>query len=92
MNDQVIVVIPEGDVQERNGSFKNDQGEQVDYSTRKQAARLETGGFAYPYEVRLEKDQPAFKPGRYVMAMHKMLQVNKGVHSIAKYPVLEAAK
>ena len=87
---EIVVVIEPGEVKERAGSFTNDAGEKVDYEKRTQEARLETCGYAYPYEVRLEKGQPAFKPGRYVMNVAKMLTVNKGVHGISKYPVLEA--
>lgn len=92
MSNDIVVVIEAGDVKERAGSFTNDAGEKVDYETRKQDARLEAGGFAYPYEVRLEKDQKAFAPGRYRMNTAKMLTVNKGVHVFSKYPVLEALK
>lgn len=87
--EEAIVTINPGSVNERDGSFTNDKGEEVKYSTRKQDAKLEVNGFAYPYEVRLEKDQPAYAPGRYRMALHRMLQVNKGAHSISKFPSLE---
>lgn len=90
MNSEIVVVIEPGEVKERDYSFKNDAGEVVEGKTRKQEARLEAGGYAYPYEVRLENGQAAFKPGRYVMNVAKMLTVNKGVHVFSKYPVLEA--
>lgn len=85
----VIVHVFPGKVEERDGDFTNDKGEQVSYSTRKQAARLEVNGFAYPYKVKLEKDQPAYDPGRYRMAVERMLEINKEVHGISKYPILE---
>jgi len=43
------------------------------------------GGFAYPYDVRLEDGQPPYAKGRYRFAMEKMLQVNKGAHSLSKF-------
>lgn len=89
LNDDVIVEVFEGKPVERSGSFKNDNGEQVEYSTRKQEGKLEARGFAYPYEIRLEKDQAPFAPGRYRMNVAKMLTVNKGAHNIGKYAVLE---
>lgn len=85
----VIVHVFPGKVDERKGEFTNDKGEKVAYETRAQAARLEVNGFAYPYQVRLEKDQSAYAPGRYRMAVEHMLQVNKERHGISKYPVLE---
>lgn len=91
MNSEIVVVVEPGEVKERAYSFVNDAGEKVEGTTLKQDARLESGGYAYPYEVRLEKGQPPFKPGRYVMNVAKMLTVNKGAHQFSKYPVLEPA-
>lgn len=89
MNGEVIVEVLDGEVIERAGSFEDDSGKSVAYETRKQEARLEVNGYAYPYKVRLEKGQPAFKPGRYRMALHKMLKINNEAHGINKFPVLE---
>lgn len=89
-NEEVIVEILPGEVKDSQGEFTNDEGEKIAYHTRKQPSRLETGGFAYPYDVRLEKDQKAYPPGRYRMRVSAMLTVNKGMHYIQKYPVLEA--
>lgn len=91
-NGVIVVEVLDGNVQERKGEFTNDKGEAVKFETRKQGAKLEVGGFVYPYEVRLENGQPAFRPGRYRMAVEKMLSVNKGNHSIARFPVLEPLK
>jgi hypothetical protein len=77
---------------ERDGSFKNDKGENIEYSTRKQPARLEIGGFAYPYDVRLEDGQKPFPAGDYVLDLDAMLAVNKGVATISKFAVLRPAK
>ena len=76
MNNEIVVVIEPGETKERAYSFKNDAGELVEGSTRSQEARLESNGYAYPYAVRLEKGQPPFKPGRYVMNVAMMLTVN----------------
>lgn len=89
-NTEVIVVVLEDTIDIRGGTFKNDKGDDVTYETRKQSARLETNGFAYPYEVRLEKDQPGYAPGKYRMDLGAMLTVNKGAHGIAKFPKLHA--
>lgn len=88
MSDVIVHVLP-GSVDERDGEFKNDQGETVKYSTRKQEARLEANGFAYPYSVRLEKDQRAWPVGAYRLAVEKMIQVNKGAHGFSKFAALE---
>lgn len=89
LNDEIIVEIFPGSVDERSGEFKNDDGELVSYTTRKQGAKLETMGFVYPYDVRLDKGQAPFAPGRYRMVTGKMLTVNKGVHGFSKFAVLE---
>lgn len=89
MNADVIVEVLPGSVKERKGEFTNDAGDKVAYETRSQDGKLECNGFAYPYTVRLEKDQPEFKPGRYRLSLEKMLTVNKGAHFLAKFPVLE---
>jgi len=92
LNDDVIVEVFPGSVDERSGTFKDDSGEQREYTTRKQAGKLETMGFAYPYEIRLDKGQAPFAPGRYRMVVGKMLTVNKGAHNVSKFPVLEPIK
>lgn len=89
LNDEVIVEVFPGSVDERSGTFKNDDGDEVSYTTRKQSAKLETMGFVYPYDVRLDKGQSPFPAGRYRMNVAKMLTVNKGAHLFSKYPVLE---
>lgn len=89
LNDEVIVEVFPGSVDERSGTFKNDAGDSVEYTTRKQLAKLESMGFVYPYDVRLEKGQAPFQPGRYRLNLAKMLTVNKGAHNVSKFPVLE---
>jgi hypothetical protein len=73
---------------EKEGSFTNDKGEDVKYATRKQSARLEVQGFAYPFDVRLEKDQRPYPVGDYALDLAAMLQCNKGSISLNKFPVL----
>lgn len=87
MNEAIVEVL-DGQVKERGGNFKGRDGEDIAYNTRKQEARLEVGGFAYPYDVRLEDGQEGYKPGRYRLALEKMLTVNKGVHALGKFTVL----
>jgi len=82
------VTIDNADVAEKEGSFTNDAGEKVAYATRKQTARLEIGGFAYPYEIRLEKDQKRYEAGVYELDLAAMIEVNKKSLNLAKYPVL----
>ncbi|WP_414616373.1 single-stranded DNA-binding protein [Stenotrophomonas geniculata] len=84
----IKVTVLSSSVDERVGSFKNDQGETVEYTTRKQKAKLETAGFAYPFDVRLDKDQQAFPEGDYELDVATMAQVNKGVLSLSKYTAL----
>ena len=89
MTDNTIkVTVLDATVAERGGSFKNDAGENVEFTTRKQRAKLETGGFAYPFDVRLDKGQPAYAVGEYELDVAAMAQVNKGVLSLSKFTVL----
>lgn len=89
-NTEVIVEVFAGDVLSHGGTFKNDKGEDIVYETHKQSARLESNGFAYPYDVRLEKGQKPYAPGRYRMDLGAMLTVNKSAHAISKFPRLHA--
>lgn len=84
----IKVTVLKNEIDERGGSFKNDAGENVEYTTRKQKAKLETGGFAYPFDVRLDKGQPGYPEGEYELDIESMLQVNKGVASLSKFTVL----
>lgn len=88
LNEEIVVEVFPGSVDERSGSFKNDAGEEVQYTTRKQPGKIECMGFVYPYDVRLDKGQAPFSPGRYRMVVGKMLTVNKGAHAFNKFPVL----
>lgn len=87
MNDAIVEVL-DSEVKERGGNFKGRDGEDIAYNTRKQEARLEVGGFAYPYDVRLEDGQKGYAPGRYRLALEKMITVNKGAHALGKFTVL----
>jgi len=84
----VKVTVLKNEIGERGGSFKNDAGDNVEYTTRKQKARLEAGGFAYPFDVRLDKGQHGYPEGEYELDIESMLQVNKGVASLSKFTVL----
>lgn len=84
----IKVTVLKNDVEERKGSFKNDAGELVEFTTRKQKAKLEAGGFAYPFDVRLDNGQPGYPEGDYELDVDSMLQVNKGVASLSKFTVL----
>ncbi|WP_294991056.1 single-stranded DNA-binding protein [uncultured Stenotrophomonas sp.] len=88
MQNVIKVTVLSSSVDERGGSFKNDAGENVEYTTRKQKAKLETGGFAYPYDVRLDKGQQPYAEGEYELDVTAMAQVNKGVLSLSKFTVL----
>lgn len=72
----------------KEGDFKNDKGEKVEYTTVKQKARLESNGFAYPFDVRLEEGQKDYPEGDYELDVAAMLNVNKGVASLSKFAVL----
>lgn len=80
--------ILEGEPKQRDGNFTNDRGEAIAYSKTTQAARLEVNGFAYPVDIRLEKGQPPYRAGEYVLDLGAMLEVNKGSLSLSKYAQL----
>ncbi|TAA37561.1 single-stranded DNA-binding protein [Pseudoxanthomonas winnipegensis] len=82
------VTILSSHVEEREGSFDNDRGESIAYTTRKQKAKLETGGFAYPIDIRLDKGQRAWPVGEYTMDLAEMLQVRNNAISLSKFAVL----
>lgn len=84
----IKVTVLKFEIDERGGNFKNDKGENVAYTTRKQKAKLETGGFAYPFDVRLDSGQPGYPEGDYELDVESMLQVNKGVATLSKFTVL----
>ena len=90
MSNPIVTILP-GNVVANEGQFKNDKGEDVNYSTRKQPAKLETpDGFVYPFDVRLAKDQQPHAPGKYELLLGSMLAVVKGAATIGKYPVLRS--
>ncbi|WP_223495080.1 G5P family DNA-binding protein [Stenotrophomonas indicatrix] len=84
----IKVTVLKSEIDERGGNFKNDKGESVAYTTRKQKGKLETDGFAYPFDVRLQDGQPGYPQGDYELDIESMLQVNKGVASLSKFTVL----
>lgn len=89
MNQNTIkVTVLDSQVHERGGNFQNDKGENIEFTTRKQKAKLETGGFAYPYDVRLDKGQPAYAAGEYELDVSNMVQVNKGTLNLSKFTLL----
>ena len=88
MNPSNRVTITNAEVIAREGSFKNDSGDTVNYSTRKQAAKLEIGGFAYPFDVRLEEGQKPYEAGVYTLDLEAMVSVNKGAINLSKFPHL----
>ena len=91
MNQDVIVVILDETPKSKSGTFEDDSGKERAWTTRKQEARMEVNGYAFPYDVRLEEGTEPFKLGRYRMAVEKMVSVNKGAHVFSKYPVLVPA-
>jgi len=84
----VKVTVLDANVIERDGKFEDAGGKEVKYSTRKQKAKLDAGGFSYPYDVRLEDGQKPYPVGDYEFDVGAMLQVNKGVASLSKFTVL----
>lgn len=77
---------------DKEGSFTNDAGDSVSYSTRKQAARVECGGFVYPYELRLDKDQKPYPVGAYQFDWAQTLEFNKKNMGLGKFPRLAPVK
>ncbi|MGH8040316.1 MAG: single-stranded DNA-binding protein [Pseudomonas sp.] len=88
MNNEVKVTVLKSTIDERRGTFKDDEGKDREYTTRKQKAKLEAGGFAYPFDVRLDEGQAAYPEGDYVIDFASMVQVNKGVLNLSKYTAL----
>lgn len=81
----IKVTILSSEVDERKGSFTDDSGKERPFTTRKQKAKIESAGFAYPYAVRLEDGQAAYPVGEYELAVDEMLQVNKETATLGKY-------
>lgn len=92
MNNAIVVTVLEANPVERSGEFDGRAGEKISYTTRKQKAKIETGGFAYPFDVRIEDGQKPYPVGVYHLDVASMLSVNKGVASLGKYAVLVPAK
>ncbi|MFL3642776.1 single-stranded DNA-binding protein [Xanthomonas campestris] len=88
----IKVTVLSAEVDERGGTFKDDRGEDREYTTRKQKAKLEAGGFAYPLDLRIEKGQAPYQPGEYELDFEAMVTVNKGAINYSKFHVLRAAK
>jgi len=88
MDNTIKVTVMDSQIHERSGGFKNDAGENIEFTTRKQKAKLETGGFAYPFDVRLDKGQAAYPVGEYELDVAGMAQVNKGVITLSKFTML----
>ncbi|MCU1084972.1 G5P family DNA-binding protein [Stenotrophomonas maltophilia] len=84
----IKVTVLDSQINERGGSFTNDRNENVEFTTRKQRGKLEADGFAYPFDVRLDKGQPGYQAGEYELDVPAMLQVNKGVATLSKFTVL----
>jgi hypothetical protein len=85
----IKVTILSTEVDERGGTFKDDEGNNREYTTRKQKAKLEAGGFAYPLDVRLEKGQAAYPAGEYELDLESMVTVNKGSLNFSKFHALK---
>jgi len=84
----IKVTVLQSEVVERSGTFKDDSGSDRAYTTRVQKARMEAGGFAYPYDVRLEDGQQPYAAGDYELDVEQMAQVNKGKLALSKFTVL----
>ena len=89
INDEVIVEILDDQAKEKSGTFKDDEGNEREYTTRKQEARIEFGGYVQPYQVRVEVGVKPFPKGRYRMNLRKMMKVNNEALAFSKYAVLE---
>ena len=88
----IKVTVLSAKVIEFSGNFKGRDGEEIEYTTRKQDARMESGGFAYPYDVRLEEGEDAYPLGDYELDVERMIAVNKKTHSLGKYTKLQPLK
>lgn len=86
----IKVTVLSAQVEEREGTFVDDAGKERKYTTRKQKCRIEAGGFAYPYEARLEEGEKGYLPGDYDLDVDSMLQVNKGNIQLGKFAKLKS--
>lgn len=91
-HNSIKVTVLDSQVHERGGNFQNDKGENIEFTTRKQRAKLEAGGFAYPYDVRLDKGQAPYAAGEYELDVTEMVQVNKGTLTLSKFTALRPLK
>ena len=82
------VTILKAEVEERDGTFKDDSGNDRQYKTRKQKAKLEMGGFIFPLDIRLEDGQKPYPLGDYTFDLDEMLSVNKGTLNLSKFTKL----
>ncbi|MDG4488807.1 single-stranded DNA-binding protein [Xanthomonas vesicatoria] len=85
----IKVTVLSAQVEEREGTFADDAGKERKYTTRKQKCRIEAGGFAYPYDARLEDGEKAYLPGDYDLDVDAMLEVNKGNIQLRKFAKLK---
>ncbi len=96
MNNEARVSILSNVPKTKSGTFKNDRGEDVEYTTVTQKARLEVNGFAYPYDVRLEEDQSAWQVGDYLLDLAAMVEVKNNKIGLSKFaslvPIKQPAK
>ncbi|MDV0438273.1 single-stranded DNA-binding protein [Xanthomonas sacchari] len=86
----IEVTVMDAEVIERGGTFQDDSGKDRSYTTRKQKAKIEMGGFVYPFDVRLEDGQQPYAVGKYELDIESMGQVNKGVLSLSKFTKLRS--
>lgn len=83
------LTILRAEIDEKNGTFKDDDGNDRSYTTRKQQAKYEDdAGFAYPFDVRLGDGQKPWPVGEYSVAWDQMIAINKRNANLGKFHVL----
>lgn len=81
---QVIVkVIGKSEIS--GGTFKNDDGEAVSWTAKRQPAVLIRGEYREPMNVRLREDQPDYPPGEYMFNLEQMINLKNGAPLLDKF-------
>ena len=73
----VITIL--GGVEKKPWEMTGADGKQFTGTSFTQKAKLEVGGFAYPFKVKLQNPEDAYPVGEYVLDVAAMLTVQKEV-------------
>lgn len=74
-----------GPANEEGGNFKNDAGENVAWTAKRQPAVLMRGEFREPMKLRIRNDHPGYAVGEYEFDFAEMLTLSNGVPQLSKF-------